>query len=80
LGPGFNARNVDVSRTFSYRPVGFTGQFYAGETMGSAAHIVQMKRISINKLRELGCAVPAPLLSDYSVYYFNVENVIDGAC
>lgn len=78
IGPGYYSTNI--LSTFSVKPVGFTGQFYSGELMGTASHIVKMYRISVSKLRAMGCAVPAPVISDHSVYYFSVENAIDGAC
>ena len=80
LGPGYNNDNLVTHPSYSYRPIGFTGQFYGGETAGPSFQIVQMHRMSVSKLRDMGCAIPSSDLSDYDIYYFNVENIIDGAC
>lgn len=79
-GPGYSTDNLDEIGSFSVKPVGFTGTVYSNEKLGGAKHIVKMYQISINDLRDMGLCVPAPNLGNEYVYYFIVENAVDGAC
>jgi hypothetical protein len=80
-GPGYNINNIESIGSFSVKPVGFTGTFYTEDNLsGSANHIVKMYKIPIKNLRDMGAATPAPNLDNEYVYYFAVENAVDGAC
>jgi len=80
-GPGYHINNIESVGSFSVKPVGFTGTSYTNSILsGSADHIVKMFKIPIKNLREMGAAPPAPNLIGEYVYYFIVENAVDGAC
>lgn len=80
-GPGYNINNIDAIGSFSVKPVGFTGASYTNTILsGSADHIVKMYKIPVKNLRDMGAATPAPNLGNEYVYYFAVENAVDGSC
>lgn len=75
--PGWVSTNL--SSGFKYRPIGANKATYneAGDTI---SHIVRMHRKPIEQLALEGGITLGPALRGKNLYYFSVENVVDGEC
>jgi hypothetical protein len=75
--PGWVSSNLPSG--FKYRPVGAYDTTFNPEE-GTISHIVRMYRVSADKLLvDSGVEVPYDLIGA-KMYYFTVENIVDGTC